>query len=31
MPNWCYSSHVVTGDKAELSDLYEKMKSLEER
>lgn len=31
MPNWCYSSHVVTGDKAELRDLYEKMKSLEER
>lgn len=31
MPNWCSTSYVVTGDKKEVRDLYEKMKSLEER
>lgn len=31
MPNWCYSSYIVTGDKTEIRDLYEKMKSLAER
>ena len=31
MPNWCSTSYVVTGDKNEVRDLYEKMRSLEER
>ena len=31
MPNWCFSSYVVTGEEKEVCDLYEKMKSLEER
>lgn len=31
MPNWCSTSYVVTGDKKEVRDLYEKMRSLEER
>lgn len=31
MPNWCFSSYVVTGDEKEVRDLYEKMKSLEDR
>lgn len=31
MPNWCNSSYVVTGDKTEVCDLYDKMRSLEER
>lgn len=31
MPNWCYTSYVVTGEEKEVRDLYEKMKSLEER
>lgn len=31
MPNWCNTSYVVTGDKNEVRDLYEKMRSLEER
>lgn len=29
MPNWCFTSYVVEGDKKELNDLYKKMKSLE--
>ena len=29
MPNWCYTSYVVTGDQEELDDLYSKMQSLE--
>lgn len=31
MPNWCYTSYVVTGEEKEVRDLYEKMRSLEER
>ena len=31
MPNWCFTSYVVTGDENEVCDLYEKMRSLEER
>ena len=31
MPNWCFTSYVVTGDEKEVCDLYEKMRSLEER
>ena len=31
MPNWCFTSNVVTGDEKEVCDLYEKMRSLEER
>lgn len=31
MPNWCFSSYVATGDEKEVCDLYEKMRSLEER
>lgn len=31
MPNWAFTSYVVTGEKKEVCDLYEKMKSLEER
>lgn len=31
MPNWCDTSYIVTGEKEEVCDLYEKMKSLEER
>lgn len=31
MPNWCLTSHVVTGDEKQVCDLYNKMKSLEER
>lgn len=31
MPNWCNTSYVVTGDENEVCDLYEKMRSLEER
>ena len=31
MPNWCFTSYVVTGDEKEVCDLYEKMLSLEER
>ena len=31
MPNWCFSSYVATGDAKEVCDLYEKMRSLEER
>lgn len=31
MPNWCFTSLVVRGDKNEVRDLYEKMKSLEDR
>lgn len=31
MPNWCYTSYVVTGDEKEVCDLYEKMRSLEQR
>ena len=31
MPNWCYTSYVVTGDEKEVFDLYEKMRSLEQR
>lgn len=30
MPNWCSTSYVATGDRKEVRDLYEKMKSLEE-
>lgn len=30
MPNWCCTSYVVTGDRKEVRDLYEKMKSLED-
>lgn len=31
MPNWCYTSYIVTGGKKEVCDLHEKMISLEER
>ena len=31
MPNWCFTSYVVTGEEKEVCDLYEKMRSLEER
>lgn len=31
MPNWCWTSYVATGDEKEVCDLYEKMRSLEER
>ena len=31
MPNWCFTSYVVTGEEKEVCDLYEKMLSLEER
>ena len=31
MPNWCFTSLVVRGDENEVRDLYEKMKSLEDR
>ena len=31
MPNWCYCSYTIIGDEKELNDLYEKMKSLEDR
>lgn len=31
MPNWCFSSYVATNDEKAVCDLYEKMKSLEER
>ncbi len=31
MPNWCWCSLVATGDKTEVRDLYDKIKSLEER
>ncbi len=31
MPNWCWSSHIATGDKIQVRDLYEKMRSLAER
>lgn len=31
MPNWCLTSLVIEGDKNEIVDLYEKMRSLEER
>lgn len=30
MSNWCCTSYVVTGDRKEVRDLYEKMKSLED-
>lgn len=30
MPNQCWTSYVATGDRKEVRDLYEKMKSLEE-
>lgn len=30
MPNWCWTSYVAVGDRKEVRDLYEKMKSLEE-
>ena len=30
MPNWCCTSYIATGDRKEVRDLYEKMKSLEE-
>lgn len=31
MPNWCFTSFVVRGDKKQRRDLYDKMKSLEDR
>lgn len=31
MPNWCYTSYVITGNAEDVRDLYEKMCSLEER
>ncbi len=31
MPNWCWCPLIATGDNTEVRDLYEKMKSLEER
>lgn len=31
MPNWCNTIYAVTGDKGEVRDLYNKMKSLSER
>lgn len=31
MPNWCFTNYVITGDEAEVSDLYEKLSSLPER
>lgn len=27
MPNWCFTSYVVTGEEKEVCDLYEKMLS----
>lgn len=31
MPNWANTSYIVTGDKSETEDLYQKMKALEDR
>jgi hypothetical protein len=30
MPNWCWISYIAVGDKQEIHDLYNKMKSLED-
>lgn len=31
MPNWASTSYIVTGDKSETEDLYQKMKALENK
>ena len=31
MPNWCFTSFVVRVEDKEVCDLYEKMRSLEQR
>ncbi len=31
MPNWCFTNYVLTGEKKEIKNLYEKMKRLQER
>lgn len=30
MPNWCFTNYVFEGNKEEIKDLYDKLKSLEE-
>ena len=30
MPNWCYTCYAITGNREQVEDLYQKMKTLED-